>query len=215
MSDILVGLLALFAGLMLCFRGYWTLRLVLSIWGALIGFGLGSALATWINDDSYLASALGWIIGIALALVFAVLAYLYYAIGVVLSLGSMGFALGATVTGALGVSWDWVIIGVGVACGLAVALLAIAADVPMVLLVVLSSMAGATVILAGIMLLTGVLDTADFNSAKVTDDIDGHWWWTAGFVVLAVAGIMSQLSLTRGLATARQGWDGAGSRKHA
>ncbi|MFI5428527.1 DUF4203 domain-containing protein [Aeromicrobium sp. UC242_57] len=215
MSDILVGVLALLAGLMLCFRGYWTLRLVLSIWGALIGFGLGSGLATWINDDSYLASALGWIIGIALALVFALLAYLYYAVGVILAMGSMGFALGATVTTALGVSWDWVTISVGVVVGLVVALLAIAADVPMMLLVVLSSLAGASVIVAGIMLLTGVLETADFDTATVTENIDGHWLWTLGFVLLAVAGIVSQLSHTRGIASARQGWDGhaAGHRR--
>lgn len=212
MSDILVGTIALLAGLMLCFRGYWTLRLVLSIWGALIGFGLGSALATWINDDSYLATALGWSIGIVLALVFAVLAYLYYAVGVILSLGSMGFALGAAVMGALGVQWDWVIIVVGVVVGVAVAFLAIAADVPMVLLVVLSSFGGATVMIAGIMLLTDVLDTADFESSAVTDNIDGHWFWTLGFVALAVAGILSQLSQTRGMTSARQGWNGSAPR---
>lgn len=212
MSDIFVGILALVAGLMLCFRGYWTLRLVLSIWGALIGFGLGATIATWINDDSYLASALGWIIGVALALVFALVAYFYYAIGVILSLGSMGFALGAAVTGALGVEWDWVIICVGIVCGLAVALLAIAADVPMVLLVVLSSLSGATVLIAGVMLLTGVLNTEDFDKAAVTNNIDGHWFWTVGFVALAVVGIVSQLSHARGLASARESW-GAGARR--
>lgn len=206
MSDFLVGIVAVLAGLMLCFRGYWTLRLVLSIWGALIGFGLGSAAATWISEDSYLATALGWILGVALALLFAVLAYLYYAVGVILSLGTMGFALGAAATGALGVSWDWVIVGVGVAVGLVVALLAIVVDVPMFLLVVLSSLAGAAVIIAGIMLLTGVLDTADFNSSTVTENIDGHWFWTLGFAALALVGVLSQLTHTRGLATARQGW---------
>lgn len=215
MSDVFVGILAVLAGLMLCFRGYWTLRLVLGIWGAVIGFGLGATLATWINDDSYLASALGWIIGLVLALMFALLAYLYYAIGVILSLGSMGFVLGAAVTGALGVEWDWVIIGVGVVCGLAVALLAIAADVPMVLLVVLSSLSGATVLIAGVMLLTGVLNTADFDQAAVTENIDGHWYWTLGFAALAVVGILSQLNHVRGLASARQGWDASARRTGA
>jgi hypothetical protein len=208
MTDILVGIVAVLAGLMLCFRGFWTLRLVLSVWGALVGFGLGSALAAWINDESFLASALGWTVGIVLALIFSVLAYLYYSIAVILSLGSMGFALGATVTAGLGISWDWIIILVGVAVGIAVALLAIAADVPLILLVVLSSFAGATVILLGIMLFAGTLNVADFDSAKATEDIDGHWLWSIGFIALAIAGILSQLTHIKGIISARQGWHG-------
>lgn len=206
MSDIVVGLLAVFAGLMLCFRGYWTLRLVLSIWGGVIGFGLGSALAAWIDDSSYLATALGWIVGLVLALILAALAYLYYAVGVVLSLASVGFALGAAVTAAIGVSWDWVIVLVGVAFGLAVALFAIAVDMPLVLLVLLSSLGGASIIVAGTMLLTGVIETADFDTAAVTDNIEGHWWWTLAFIVLAVVGYGSQVRQMRAIGGSRQGW---------
>lgn len=215
MSDVLVGVVALLAGLVLCFRGYWALRLVLSIWGALIGFGLGSTLATWLDDDSYLATALGWVLGLVLALVFALLAYLYYAVGVVLSLGTMGFALGATVMAALGVEWDWAVIAAGVACGLAVGLLAIAADVPMMLLVVLSSLAGASVAVAGIMLLTSVIDTADFETADVTGNIDGHALWALGFIVLAVAGVLTQLNHARGAVSARQHWGTRSGRRVA
>lgn len=218
MTDVLVGVALVLLGLALCLRGYWTLRLILSLWGALIGFGLGASLATWINDDSYLASALGWVIGLALALVFALLAYFYYAVGVILSLGSMGFALGATVTAATGVTWDGLIIAVGMLCGLAVAVLAILADVPMMLLVTLSAIAGASVVVAGGLILTGALDVVDLDSVNATDQLDGHWIWTVMFVVLAVFGVLTQLRLTRGTAGARQAWatsgrDASGSRR--
>lgn len=206
MTDIVVGILALGAGLMLCLSGYWTLRLLLSIWGGVVGFGLGSGLATWINDDSYLATALGWIVGFALALIFAALAYLYYVVAVVLSFASIGFALGATVMAAIGVSWDWVLITVGVVCGLVLALLALAADLPLVLLVVLSSLAGAGIVVTGLMLLTNVIDTADFDEAALTDQIDGRWWWSIVFVVVAVFGIVTQLRRAREFAGIRQAW---------
>lgn len=212
MADILVGLVALLIGLMLCFSGYAALRVVLSLWGALIGFSLGSALATWINDDSYLATALGWTVGIVLALLFALLAYLYYAVGVILSLGAMGFALGTAGMAALGVQWDWVLVMIGVVAGVAVAALAIAADVPLLLLVVLSSLAGATVSIGGVMLLLGVLDLADLESSSLTENIDDHWFWALGHLALAVTGILWQLRRSRGVVTARQGWDGAAAR---
>lgn len=210
MTDVLVGVVLVLLGLALCLRGYWTLRLVLSLWGALVGFGLGASLAAWINDNSYLASALGWIVGLALALVFALLAYLYYAVGVILSLGSMGFALGATVTAATGVTWDGVIITVGILCGLAVAALAILADVPLMLLVALSAIAGASVVVAGGLILTGALDVEQIDSANVADHLDGHWAWTLMFVVLAVFGVLTQLRLARGSVGARQGWSAQG-----
>lgn len=206
MTDIVVGILALGAGLLLCLSGYWTLRLLLSIWGGVIGFGLGSGLATWINDDSYLATALGWIVGLVLALIFAALAYLYYVVAVVLSFASIGFTLGATVLAAIGVSWNWVLVTVGVVCGLLLALLAIATDLPLVILVVLSSIAGAGVVVTGLMLLTNVIDTADFDEAALTDHIDGRWWWSVAFVVVAAVGMFTQLRRAREFAGIRQAW---------
>ncbi|MET0931595.1 MAG: hypothetical protein ABWX74_18890 [Aeromicrobium sp.] len=209
MSDVVVGILAVLAGLMLCFFGYWTMRLLLSIWGAVVGFGVGSSIATWISDDSYLVSALGWIVGALLAMVFAALAYLYYAIGVVLAFGSMGFALGAAVTAAIGVSWNWVIVLIGVAVGLALSLVAIIADVPMFLLLLLSSFGGASIVVTGLLLLTGVIDSADFDSAAVTDDIDGRWWWSVGLIGLAFAGFASQLQRTALRGGMHHGWGSA------
>ena len=38
MSGILLGALAIIAGLIFCFRGYLALRTVIAIWGAFVGF---------------------------------------------------------------------------------------------------------------------------------------------------------------------------------
>lgn len=206
MTDTVAGLLAVGVGIVLCLAGYWTLRLLLSVWAGVVGFGLGSALGAWIDDDSYLASTLGWIIGLVLALLFAALAYLYYAVAIVVSLGTMGFTLGAAVTAAAGVTWDWVIVTIGLGCGVALGLLAIAARLPMILLVSLSAFAGAAIVVTGLMLLTGVLDTADFDSATVTETIDERWGWSLALVVIAVCGIAAQLRHVRATDRLRKGW---------
>ncbi|MET1037643.1 MAG: hypothetical protein ABW075_05170 [Aeromicrobium sp.] len=209
MPDIGVGLLAVVAGTMLCFFGYWALRILLGIWGAVVGFGAGSAVGTWISDDNYLASAIGWIIGLALALVFAALAYLYYAVGVVLSSAAAGFALGAAITAAVGVSWTWVGVTVGLVVGLALAAVAVIADVPLFLLLILSSFGGASIAVTGLMLLTGVLETVDFDSTTVTDDIGGRFWWSLALVALALAGFMFQLQRAGVAGGVRRGWGSA------
>jgi len=198
------------AGLLFCFRGYWALRLIIAIWGAFVGFGLGAGIAAAINDESYLASAAGWVLGIVLAVIFSLFAYLYYAVGVIIALASIGFTLGATVTVALGVSWNWVIVAVGIVCGVLLALLAIAADLPNVVLVVLSALAGSIATVAGVMLLVGSLDSADFSSSAVTTRINDDWWWYASFVALALVGMFAQSRATRAFGGARAGWSGSG-----
>jgi hypothetical protein len=108
---------------------------------------------------------------------------------------------------ALNVEWSWVVVLVGVAAGALLALAAIVADLPMVLRVVRSALGGASAITTGIMLLTGALDTADFDTDAVVARADHDWWWYAFYVVLAVVGLVAQLrAIDRAAATMRESW---------
>jgi len=112
---------------------------------------------------------------------------------------------------ALGVSWSWVIVIVGAAVGVALALLAIAADLPSVLLTVLSALGGATVITAGVMLLTSQLETADFTLESATERINDDWWWYVTYAALAIVGIVVQVRHTERLTqTLRASWAESG-----
>lgn len=192
MQDIALGLLAIAAGAYFCFRGQLVLRFVIPVWGAFVGFSLGAGLVTALGGDQYLGTVLGWAVGFVFALVFAVFAYLYYAVGVVIAMTSIGFALGAALIVALGIDWNWVIILVGIATGAAFAVAAIVTDLPMLLLILFSSFAGASVAVTGLMLTFGVVDSADFDEAGFTSSVHDDWWWYALFLVLAIAGAMSQ-----------------------
>jgi hypothetical protein len=122
-------------------------------------------------------------------------------------MGSIGFALGTSLMVAIDVSWTWVVVLVGVALGALLAFAAIITDLPMVLLVVLSALGGASAITLGIMLLSGAVNTEDFDRDAVTEQANDDWWWYVVYVVLAVLGLASQVRHTERLRRSmRESW---------
>lgn len=192
MEDWVYGLLAIVAGVLFCFRGYLAFRVIIPMWGAFVGLTLGAGLVASFTDEGFLRTGLAWIVGACVAVLFALLAYLFYEVSIVIAMGSIGFALGASLMVALDISWTWVIVLVGIALGALLAVAAIVSDLPMVLLVVLSALGGASAITTGIMILIGAIDTADFTDDVVTEQADNDWWWYVLYVVLAVAGVVAQ-----------------------
>jgi hypothetical protein len=194
MEDVIYGLLAIVFGALFCFRGYLAFRFIIPLWGAFVGFSLGAGLIAATTDEGFLRTALGWLVGLGVAVAFALIAYLFYEVAVVIAMGSIGFALGTALMVAIDVSWTWVIVLVGVALGALLAFAAIVADLPMALLVALSALGGASAMTAGIMLLAGAVDTEDFTTDAATSArADNDWWWYVLYVLFAVFGIVSQV----------------------
>jgi hypothetical protein len=192
MADIILGALAIIAGAVFALSGRLWLRIVFPIWGAFAGFAFGAGLVSGLSEDSFLGTVLGWILGLVFALLFAVLAYSFYAIGVIIVMASIGFALGSALIVALGIDWNWVGVIVGVLAGAVLAVGAILTDVPMLVLTVLSAVAGALGVVAGLMLLTGAIDSADFTRDAFVDTVKDDWWWYGLFLVLAIGGLVAQ-----------------------
>lgn len=207
MEDIVIGGLAVVVGLLLCFAGYAALRAVIAVWGAFAGFLLGAGLVSNFTGEGFLGTVLGWSVGLAVAVVFGLIAYLYYAVSVVIGMAAIGFSLGSTLMVALGVSWTWVIVLVGVVVGMLLAMLAIVGDMPMLLLAILGAFAGSSVTMGGLLLLTGVLDRGDLVTPETTATLELGWWWTAAYLALAVVGLVAQLrSVEARRGTLRDGW---------
>jgi hypothetical protein len=209
MEDLLVGLVAVTIGSALCFRGYAALRVVIAIWGAFAGFLLGAGVVAGATGEGLLASALAWTVGLVVAVVFGLLAYAYYAISVLIGMSAIGFTLGATAAVALGVTWSWVVVLVGSVVGALLATLAIASDLPRLILALLGAFAGSSIAIGGVLLTIGRLDRGDLASAHTTAALDLWWGWTVAYVVLALAGLASQMGdvgARRG--TLRDHWSG-------
>ena len=174
------------------FAGQFVLRLVIPIWGFFAGFAFGAGLVADLADERFLGTVLGWVLGLVFALVFAVLAYLYYYVAVILAMAAFGFAIGSGLIVALGVDWNWVAVLVGTAVGVIVGLVSIFVNMPVIVLIVFSSFAGAVGVVGGVMLLVGSLNSADFGDAGFTDTVSNSFGWSLLLLALAIAGIVIQ-----------------------
>ncbi len=207
MNDVLVGLAAIAVGALFCWRGYVAMRLIIPIWGAFAGFMLGAGIVAGVEDAGFLRTTASWVVGLLFAVVFGVLAYLYFEVSIALAMATVGFALGASVMAALGVEWSWLVVSVGVVVGALLAWLAIVADLPAVLLVGLTAFGGASVIVFGVMLLVDTVNTTDLESSQTTEHIADDWWWYAIYFVLAIVGTVVQVRHLASLRqSARQQW---------
>lgn len=214
MQDVVVGILAIAIGALFVFRGYLAMRVIIPIWGAFAGFVFGASLVTTFTDERFLRNLAGWILGLVFALVFAALAYLYYEVSVIIVMASIGFTLGATAMVALDVTWSWVVILVGVIAAVLLAFVAIAANLPTALLLVLTALAGSSAVVLGIMLLVGKAETAQFETRVLVESIEDEWWWWAIYAVIAIAGIIVQIRVVESLrASLRETWADAGGKE--
>ncbi|MEZ5239666.1 MAG: DUF4203 domain-containing protein [Microthrixaceae bacterium] len=214
MGDVLLGIAAAGIGALFCFRGYLTMRIVIPIWGAFAGFFVGSGLVAGLGGEDFLSSAAAWLLGIALAIVFGLLAYAYFEVCVALAMSAVGFVLATSLLVALGVTWSWLIVLVGVVVGVLLAVGTIIADLPMVLLTVLTALAGASVTVAGLMLMVGTIDGSDLGRQTTTEVLGDSPWWYLLYAVLAIGGIVAQLqALDRIDRSMRDSWAADGGRQ--
>ncbi len=214
MGDFLVGLAAIAIGGLFCFRGYLTMRVIIPIWGAFAGFFLGAGLVAGLGGEGFLANAAAWLVGLAVAVVFGLLAYLYFEVSVALAMSAIGFVVATSILVGLGVTWNWLIILLGVAAGVVMAVVAVMGDLPMVLLSVLTALAGSSVVVAGVMLIAGTIDNAELGDRTTTQILAGNPWWYLLYVVLAVVGIVVQIRATDRMSqTMRGSWEADGGRE--
>jgi hypothetical protein len=84
----------------------------------------------------------------------------------------------------------------------------------MVILTVLSAFAGAGTIVAGAMLLFGVVDLAEFGSVATTERLEDDWWWYTIYLGLAITGIVTQVrAMDRLGGSLRESWAESGGRE--
>ena len=192
MSHTVLGILAIVAGAVFCFRGYLALRSVIGVWGAFVGFGLGAALVALLTGEPPLAGLLGWVGAIVGALLLGGLAYTFYAVAVILTMGSVGYALGSGAA-ALFTATPWVVVVAGLVGAAILVVIALAANMPALLLILVAAVGGASAIVAGIALLMGVLPLSGAEPDTLAQALSEHWWLNVAYLVLLVVGIVTQL----------------------
>jgi hypothetical protein len=92
-QGLLLGAFGLAIGLALVFRGFKLFMLLLPLLGFVGGFLLGAGLIEALVGDGFLATLVGWGVGLVFGLVMAVLSYLYYWLAVGVFGGFIGYQL--------------------------------------------------------------------------------------------------------------------------
>jgi hypothetical protein len=145
--------------------------------------------------DGTFATITSWAVGFVLALVFAVLSWLWWYFAVALLGASVGFALGQAAWGIIGSDTGLIafLIGIVVAAVFGIGILVL--NVPRLLVIVLSGLGGAMAILAGWFVLTGAIPSDNIRWVAVGKEIIDSWFYLIVWAVIAGAGMLAQLKV--------------------
>ena len=189
------GLIAFLFGVALCFAGYRLFLVLLPIWGFFFGFGLGAqAIMALSPNDAFLATVTSWVVGFIVALVFAVLAYLFYIFAVALVSFSLGYSATVGVLTALGLPLAggfiaWII---AVVVGVALALVVLRFNIQKVVIEFATAFLGAGAIVGVFVILFGG-PHAQLLENPVKFVLNNSPFWLIVFVVLGIAGFVLQV----------------------
>jgi hypothetical protein len=180
-------------GLVFCYVGYTAARVVIGLWGAVVGLLLGSAIDTWLTQRIAYLGTQPWthyVIVIAVAVGAAWLAYAFYWAGVLAALGSLGWALGTAVSASLHLA-DATAFGV---TALVAGLIVVAGwvlELPRLLLILVTSLLGAAAVVSNVAGLVGSpINWFDPRAWALEPWLQAVW--LGGFLFLAVTGAVAQ-----------------------
>jgi hypothetical protein len=190
-------LIALLMGLTICFGGYRLFLFLLPIWGFFFGFALGAETMQALFGVGFLSTVTSWVIGFIVAAIFALLSYLFYAVGVALLAGSLGYALGAGFMNLIGVDWNWLVWLVGIAVGVVVVIVTFYFNLQKYVIIGATAIGGAAAIVGTLMFGYIGMTLARFFENPIRNALDDNPLWALFFLVLAAVGIAVQIMTTR------------------
>ena len=188
-------LIALVFGVAVAFRGYRFFLVLLPILGFVIGFTLGAQTLQAIFDVGFLTTVTSWVVGFLVGLLFGVLSYLFYFIGVALLSFGLGYAIGAGFMGLIGFDLGLVSWLVGMVAGVALAGVVIFFNVQKWVIVAITSFFGSAAIIGSLMLVLGRISIEDLGTNAVGTAIEDSFLWLLFYMIIAVLGIASQIGI--------------------
>ena len=191
------SVIGLLFGSVLAFGGYRFFLILLPIWGFFFGFGLGAQTIQAIFGGGFLSDITSWIVGFVVALVFAVLSYLFYIFAVALIAGSLGYALGAGLMMAIGFDMGFITWLVGIIAGVAVSIAVLILNIQKWVIVIATALLGAAVIVGTFLTMFGSLPPQVLVANPVRFVLQTSPFWLFVYLVLAGMGVVAQFLTTQ------------------
>jgi hypothetical protein len=200
MEQVIIGLILLVVGLVACFLGLRFWFILLPIFGAVVGFFIGARAIQDIFGTGFLSTATSWIVGILLAIGFALLSWFIWYAGVIIEAAAVGALLASGLLHLLfSDPWGWVHFIVALIGAIVFAIGALVLNLPIYMVIVNSALGGAALIISGILTLLGTItitELANGSAVAVVDETrfqNASWLWLIAWLVLAILGIIYQL----------------------
>ena len=200
--DLFVALIAIAVGLVACFFGYRLFRAVLPIFGFVVGAIVGAQAVFLIFDEGIFVTLLSIIAAVAVGVVFGLLAYFWWALGVVLVVGGMGFAIGSALLPAINVdNLEFVSWLLGLAVGAGFALAAIVLRLPRAIVIAVTALWGAGAALGGVLIVLQQIEPEELGYGAVDAVVSQSFVWLLIFLALAAVGAVWQAMTTSDIMT--------------
>lgn len=195
LQTIIGALLALGIGALLTFAGRRVILILLPVFGFFAGFWLGAEFMHLLLGTGFLGTVSGWVLGIILALIGAVLSYLFFPIGIALLCGVFAASLLTGFLRWLGIEASWLLTIVGLVIGFAIAWLAFWRKWDAWIVMGLTALGGALLMTLGVAWLFGQVTTEQIAAAgsAIGPLLSSSIWWVLLSVGLAVAGFIVQM----------------------
>lgn len=185
-------LVALLFGVFVCFGGYRFFMVLLPIWGFFFGFGLGAQTVQALLGDAFLGTVTSWAVGFVVAVLFSVLSYLFYFMGVAFLAGSLGYGLAIGLLGAIGFDLNFFTWLIGAVAAVAFAAATLALDLQKVVIIIVTALGGAGLAIGTLLLGVEGMALADASVNPVGAALRGSPFWMIIFLVMAIGGIIVQ-----------------------
>lgn len=189
-------IIALAFGTLVCFAGYRLFLVLLPIWGFFVGFALGAQTIQALFGDAFLGTVTSWVVGFVVAVIFAVLSYLFYFFAVIMIAAGLGYGLG---TGIMTTFMDmgvlpWI---VGIVGAVVLVAVTIMFNLQKYVIIAATALGGALIAIGTLMLGAEGMAMVDLTDEPVRAMLNAGPLWAILFLGLAAAGIVIQLMSTR------------------
>lgn len=192
-----ITLIALLFGTIIAFGGYRWFLLLLPLLAFFFGFGLGAQAIQALLGDAFLGTVLGWIVGFVVALVFAVLSYLFYAVAVALIGAALGYGLGYALMSWIGFDGALIPFLVGVVLAVIVAFATLRYNLAKYVIIIATAVAGSAIAIGTLAAGVEGVELARLSGNPLGTLFGDSIIWGILFIVMAVAGIIVQLQVSR------------------
>ena len=185
-------MIGLLFGAFVCFAGYRFFLVLLPIWGFFFGFAMGAQAVQALIGDAFFATVTSWAVGFVVALVFAVLSYLFYFIAVALIAGSLGYGLVVAIMGAIGIPFGFITWSLALVVGIVLAFVTLRFNLAKYVIIIATALGGAALAIGTLVLGVDGVALAQAATDPIRTMLQGHPFWWIIYLIMAVGGIFVQ-----------------------